>query len=751
MPPVGLVFAAQARPNIDEGMFLSAGRLVAEGQLPYRDFPFAQAPLLALRVRRRRPTWLGSPLLGGRAIALAVGVLGMAGALWLARRLAGGLRRRWSRCCVTPRDAALPLGGRDGARAGARHAAARARRRRAGAARATRRARLERWRRRCCSWRRASGSPTSPVFAAVFARGSAWRAAARARRGWRGVARSSAAALLLVASPALLRARAGVVSGRHRAAHARRALRLRRVTGVRGSTSRACWSPISTSCPTPALLVRSRSALAAVCGVARAARLAPATWSQPLRRSRDGAARAGRAGRAGVRAAPRARQCLPRVPDPALGAARAGGGHRAGARARPARARPRRALGGRARAARLRGASNFARTGDVWIGTGEASFASFRRVSAELGRARRVRRCTMLTFETELAVETGMPRVARARVLVSSPTSPELPSDEARRLGVANLAAAARARREHRRPELIVLAPGHADLLLGPPRRGAGTLEARTPGSLAPLGSWVRSPDTTSVWRTAHPERRPPARRARAGADARLRPQRPGAVRRLAEPRDHLLAELADRLERRPLRHRAHLDQEHDLVGAGMGQPLAVGDRSRRCRRRDSGCRAPWSRCRADLLLVRYATTCRPRARSTSASSMSAISGRGGGEPPPGLYQWRIASVKKRWPRWPIARALASSSSTIAGQSADRCSTGLAPSEARAPRDGRAVDAILLRDVLGPAKPSTSAPSPHSPAWFSVLSRVQARYIGGCGSGWGFGTIGRRGMSISSL
>ena len=51
----------------------------------------------------------------------------------------------------------------------------------------------------------------------------------------------------------------------------------------------------------------------------------------------------------------------------------------------------------------------------------------------------------------------------------------------------------------------------------------------------------------------------------------------------------------------------------------------------------------------------------------------------------------------------------------------------------------------------GPAKPSTSAPTPHSPAWFSVLSRVHARYIGGCGSWCGFGMIGRRGMSISSL
>src|SRR3954452_23593741 len=45
-----------------------------------------------------------------------------------------------------------------------------------------------------------------------------------------------------------------------------------------------------------------------------------------------------------------------------------------------------------------------------------------------------------------------------------------------------------------------------------------------------------------------------------------------------AEVRDHVLAPLTDRLEAHALFDRAHLDEAHDLVGAGVGQPLRVLD-----------------------------------------------------------------------------------------------------------------------------------------------------------------------------
>ena len=85
---VACVFAAMGHPNIDEGMFLWAGRRVAEGALPYRDFPFAQGPLLPWAYAFA-PEWSGSALLGGRALAVGFGLAGIAGTLWLTRRVAG--------------------------------------------------------------------------------------------------------------------------------------------------------------------------------------------------------------------------------------------------------------------------------------------------------------------------------------------------------------------------------------------------------------------------------------------------------------------------------------------------------------------------------------------------------------------------------------------------------------------------------------------------------------------------------------
>src|SRR5665213_3095005 len=57
----------------------------------------------------------------------------------------------------------------------------------------------------------------------------------------------------------------------------------------------------------------------------------------------------------------------------------------------------------------------------------------------------------------------------------------------------------------------------------------------------------------------------------RASADGRRRA-------RLGEVRDHVLPDLPDRLEDRLLRHGAHLQEEHDLVGAGFDEALDVRD-----------------------------------------------------------------------------------------------------------------------------------------------------------------------------
>jgi len=85
---IAWVFASQGRPNVDEGIFLGAARLVAEGQLPYRDFPFSQAPALPYAYAAA-PGWGSSPLLGGRFLAWGLGLGGTAAGLWLALRSAG--------------------------------------------------------------------------------------------------------------------------------------------------------------------------------------------------------------------------------------------------------------------------------------------------------------------------------------------------------------------------------------------------------------------------------------------------------------------------------------------------------------------------------------------------------------------------------------------------------------------------------------------------------------------------------------
>lgn len=85
--------------NQDEGWYLNAAKLMTEGQMPYRDFAFTQAPMLPL-VYSWAYGWVGHfGLLGGRLVTWAFGALGLLCALWLAmragprsaQRLTGGL------------------------------------------------------------------------------------------------------------------------------------------------------------------------------------------------------------------------------------------------------------------------------------------------------------------------------------------------------------------------------------------------------------------------------------------------------------------------------------------------------------------------------------------------------------------------------------------------------------------------------------------------------------------------------------
>ena len=87
---IGLLFVAAGRPNIDEGIFLSAAGRVFDGEQPYRDFPFSQAPMLPYFYALAPPI-LGSALMGARLFSWLAGVTGMTAILWLTRRVAGDL------------------------------------------------------------------------------------------------------------------------------------------------------------------------------------------------------------------------------------------------------------------------------------------------------------------------------------------------------------------------------------------------------------------------------------------------------------------------------------------------------------------------------------------------------------------------------------------------------------------------------------------------------------------------------------
>ena len=79
--------------NQDEGWYLYAANLVAEGQMPYRDFFYTQAPLMPLVYSAFAGIWAKWGLLGGRVFTLALGLAGIVFLVALARRLASPEKR----------------------------------------------------------------------------------------------------------------------------------------------------------------------------------------------------------------------------------------------------------------------------------------------------------------------------------------------------------------------------------------------------------------------------------------------------------------------------------------------------------------------------------------------------------------------------------------------------------------------------------------------------------------------------------
>jgi hypothetical protein len=88
--------------NQDEGWYLYAARMVSEGNLPYRDFAFTQAPLMAYAYAVAYPLVEAGGVLGGRIFTAALGLAALALAVYLARQMArrSGRDPFWPGCMV---------------------------------------------------------------------------------------------------------------------------------------------------------------------------------------------------------------------------------------------------------------------------------------------------------------------------------------------------------------------------------------------------------------------------------------------------------------------------------------------------------------------------------------------------------------------------------------------------------------------------------------------------------------------------
>ena len=79
--------------NQDEGWYLYAANLVADGKMPYRDFFYTQGPMLPIVYSAFAWIWKSFGILGARIFTLAIGAFGILLAAALARRLAPDGRR----------------------------------------------------------------------------------------------------------------------------------------------------------------------------------------------------------------------------------------------------------------------------------------------------------------------------------------------------------------------------------------------------------------------------------------------------------------------------------------------------------------------------------------------------------------------------------------------------------------------------------------------------------------------------------
>jgi hypothetical protein len=79
--------------NQDEGWYLYAAGMVADGRVPYRDFAFTQGPVMAYAYALGNPLVSSLGLAGGRLLTLVFGLCAVACAVVLAGRLAPASRR----------------------------------------------------------------------------------------------------------------------------------------------------------------------------------------------------------------------------------------------------------------------------------------------------------------------------------------------------------------------------------------------------------------------------------------------------------------------------------------------------------------------------------------------------------------------------------------------------------------------------------------------------------------------------------
>ena len=76
--------------NQDEGWYVYASQLIAEGRMPYRDFFFTQGPLMPLAYSAFAPLWKSGGILAARIFTLCIGTLGILANVCLARSLVEG-------------------------------------------------------------------------------------------------------------------------------------------------------------------------------------------------------------------------------------------------------------------------------------------------------------------------------------------------------------------------------------------------------------------------------------------------------------------------------------------------------------------------------------------------------------------------------------------------------------------------------------------------------------------------------------